>query len=1039
MRKILITFLFIFFSISSHAATINSATCSQTDIQNAINSASDFDTVIIPAGSCTWTIPNGSNSYGIEILNKEIILKGSGQGITNITATLPFPAGAYQAILIGTTKPFRITNFTFTGTYGQNGLIQIFNNNTFGTALKGWRIDHMTFNYTKNVADAFTMRAVFVQGFTYGVIDHNTFQGDNGIIAQIQGEATDSDLGALDWSNPLTLGTDNAVYLEDNTDSWTGESFANDLLLGGRIVVRHNNFENMVIQTHSGGHSGRGGLSYEVYNNVFDASTEQDVPFFTRSGTGVVFNNTVTGMYDNKNFGIDNERDLNTDPSPYFKCDGTSTVDGNTSTETGWPCLDQIGRSSGGSVGSQPSQPLYFWNNTGAGVSVVNGYSIGHIKQASDSPTHTINDGLGNPVVDYVVGSALPGYTSYFYPHPLTTSGFVSDNQTSILPISRSIDWSNAGIVGGIPTKTNICSTLTNANSGSDIAGAIASCGDSGGGVVSLASGTYTIGAINFGGRNNVVLRGAGPDKTILNFSGNDSCNGIFADICIDGNAIFFDNVNTSFPSNVYNWTAGYSQGSTVITLNSVTGLSVGQILVLDQINDSTDNHGIFINDVNGVGSIEGNSPGRTGPNAKRSQEQYVKITMINSGTNQVTIFPGLSMPNWSGSKFPQVWSIGFPIQSDGIENLTVNDNNTGGNSNIGFLNAYSCWLKNVKSLNANRNHAWLYQSSRINVQNSYFYGTQNSMSQSYGVEQYLSSDDLIINNIFQHVTTPTMGGNNVGSVIGYNYMVDMYFLNSGLNDFMQLGAIASHDAGTGLNLYEGNQSNGFLLDLFHGTGALATAFRNQLTGYETWFNPSTGQIEPKENTNPIQVSGLCRNVNLMGNVLGQSGYHTVYQDSIVSPGIPGDPYHSIYYLGYPACCDNNNVSGITSDSYAVTSLFRWGNFDYATNSTHFDPSEVPSDVPVPSDHTLPSSLFLTTKPQWFSTYFGTVPFPPIGPDLSPMVSDIPAKLCYDNTAKDINGVLQFNGDNCYSANIPNDPIVGTSYSALTITALILK
>lgn len=37
------------------ANTITAASCSQTDVQNAINSASDGDTVLVPAGSCVWS------------------------------------------------------------------------------------------------------------------------------------------------------------------------------------------------------------------------------------------------------------------------------------------------------------------------------------------------------------------------------------------------------------------------------------------------------------------------------------------------------------------------------------------------------------------------------------------------------------------------------------------------------------------------------------------------------------------------------------------------------------------------------------------------------------------------------------------------------------------------------------------------------------------------------------------------------------------------------------------------------------------------
>src|SRR5207245_7712275 len=40
--------------------------------------------------------------------------------------------------------------------------------------------------------------------------------------------------------------------------------------------------------------------------------------------------------------------------------------------------------------------------------------------------------------------------------------------------------------------------------------------------------------------------------------------------------------------------------------------------------------------------------------------------------------------------------------------------------------------------------------------------------------------------------------------------------------------ALEEVHAGTGMNLFEGNVGNQFLMDLYHGTGNLATLFRNQ-------------------------------------------------------------------------------------------------------------------------------------------------------------------------------------------------------------------
>src|SRR6185295_20184147 len=105
-------------------------------------------------------------------------------------------------------------------------------------------------------------------------------------------------------------------------------------------------------------------------------------------------------------------------------------------------------------------------------------------------------------------------------------------------------------------------------------------------GVVFLNAGTYTLSAgITFGGRSNVTLRGAGPNLTLLKFTGVDGCAGLGgASICIfNGNSNSGDAGNWG---NYANWTAGYAVGTTSLTFSAVTNLQVGSIIILDQCND---------------------------------------------------------------------------------------------------------------------------------------------------------------------------------------------------------------------------------------------------------------------------------------------------------------------------------------------------------------------------------------------------------------------------------------------------------------------
>jgi len=102
-----------------------------------------------------------------------------------------------------------------------------------------------------------------------------------------------------------------------------------------------------------------------------------------------------------------------------------------------------------------------------------------------------------------------------------------------IVGADRRVEWSQAGIPGGHPHRTRVCATLNPGATSADINIAIATCND---GVVYLNAGTYTLSSgITFAGRSHVTLRGAGPDRTVLVFSGSDACGGAAANVCIHG------------------------------------------------------------------------------------------------------------------------------------------------------------------------------------------------------------------------------------------------------------------------------------------------------------------------------------------------------------------------------------------------------------------------------------------------------------------------------------------------------------------------
>ena len=101
------------------AATISANSCSYADVNTALDNAANGDTVLVPAGTCTWTqsmdfdlaITNGRNKY--------LTLRGAGIDQTIIidgVSKAPYPNIAY--LLRWTTVNgglTRITGFTFRG------------------------------------------------------------------------------------------------------------------------------------------------------------------------------------------------------------------------------------------------------------------------------------------------------------------------------------------------------------------------------------------------------------------------------------------------------------------------------------------------------------------------------------------------------------------------------------------------------------------------------------------------------------------------------------------------------------------------------------------------------------------------------------------------------------------------------------------------------------------------------------------------------------------------------------------------------------
>jgi hypothetical protein len=603
---------------------------------------------------------------------------------------------------------------------------------------------------------------------------------------------------------------------------------------------------------------------------------------------------------------------------------------------------------------------------TALGVAVLLGGCVGRVEGMSE-PDASAGDS-GSPSPD----SGGPGPDGG---NPLdsgtTDAGHPDAGTWTVIPSDRRIDWSRAGVLKpdgtlGIPAASTgtRCASLTPSNTLADINAAIARCSNAGAVTnsnqeVYLAAGTYTLtDQVRFDNTRNVTLRGAGrgtgAGATILQFTGGYSNGGVHF-IGSNGADIIYNAVD---PARVLDWTAGYAQGATLVTLSSVAGLSPGDILLLDQLNDDAvpgTSPPLSAIDVSTSYTANGGTE-TSRSSGTRAQQQYVRIVSVDSTHRQVTIDPGLFMPNWRASQVPQAYWWGDWEQMSGIEDLTI-VNAGSAQTNVEFLNCYDCWVRNIESDNSNNSHVLPWESARIEIRDSYFFKTQTAGGDSRGLFIQTSSDDLIINNSFEQVTMPIGLWGSSGAVVAYNFMTDMTY-----NTYPQIlmPGMNTEAGHTSMSLFEGNYGNQISMDNNHGAGSRNTVFRNRLSGWETGRTSSTLAVI---------LNFLNHDMNFVGNVLGKAGYQTVYDTSY---GNNSSPDVSIYGLGYWIYSWNYPNQ---YDDRVVTTLFRHGNWDAKSAAIVWDPAT--------ADHSLPASLYLSAPPSWW----GSCPWPPFDPG-DPIASD---------------------------------------------------
>lgn len=578
---------------------------------------------------------------------------------------------------------------------------------------------------------------------------------------------------------------------------------------------------------------------------------------------------------------------------------------------------------------------LYSWNDSAAIFSVV--------PQATPSPTLSGTPSPFPSATATVVPTSAPTPTVAPTPPP-------APGAFTLIPANRLTTW-NPGIPGGVPARTTVCANVSAATYGNGSVDATAgmqaaldACPI--GQVVQLGAGDFKI-TSTLHITKGIVLRGMGPTQTRLKMPV-----GTNANLVTIGLQWFKFTQSTNLASDAV-------KDAQSVTLSSNPGLTVGEIVEVDQLTDSS------------VTEWSSKSPPGDAsrgwfnrPNRPVGQTMEVAAVSGNTVTFTTPFHIGFQtafaaqLSRFSDSDNGAVVPV---VKYGGVEDLYLYGGSQG-QGNIWLSNAAYSWIKNIESDFQDGPSVAINASFRTIVRDSYIHSTQNPNpgGAGYGISfSTYSADNLVENNIVWNMNkVMVMRASGGGNVIGYNYMEDGWIsYNTG---WVETGLNGSHMTTPHYELFEGNQSFNFDGDNTWGNSVYITVFRNQFTGQRRSIAPLT-----LTDTQNRRAAGLMEGhwwYSFVGNVLGTAGMSSAI---------------AIWELGY-----NPENWNAPADPKVLSTVIREGNYDYATNQVHWSGAA----------QQLPDSLYLRSKP----AFFGTSAWPWVDPSGSTKVFALPARARFD-------------------------------------------
>ena len=277
------------------AGVINARSPSFVDVSAAIGLAADGDTIVVPAGTATWSstlfVTKGITLQGATTtdtragtVNDQTIILDNVQRTSSQSSIIQVTSSPTQS--------FRLTGFTFRPstltTMANPGAVRL------GGTCRSVRVDHCHFDRL------YQTDCIHTYGCIFGVVDHCIFDcGSQRLAFEVWHQSWGGkSYGDGSWADPPYFGSDKFLFIEDNIFNNLSSSqiyCGIDAKMGARYVARYNKFNN----TKPGNHGTEGGRqrgcrAMEIYNNTFNWTMGNNGGI-CRSGTVLLHNNTFTG------------------------------------------------------------------------------------------------------------------------------------------------------------------------------------------------------------------------------------------------------------------------------------------------------------------------------------------------------------------------------------------------------------------------------------------------------------------------------------------------------------------------------------------------------------------------------------------------------------------------------------------------------------------------------------------------------------------------------------------------------------------------